>query len=100
AGTISPLVAEGGGVFRATYVAPEGAPAEAPTVRVVDKASAFEQSVEVPLRDDPRRLLVGVRAGVAYSLGDQLAAPVGADVLVPVRAGAQLFFAGATASYA
>ncbi len=87
------------GVYRARYVAPASGPSGETVIKVVDSTGLFEQSVEVPVRENPHRFLIGVRGGLSHSLGNQLLPKAGLDVLVPFRVGGMLLGAGLTASY-
>lgn len=91
-GTLGPLEDEGKGRYRASYTAPTDIPDGEALIRVVDAAGGFEQRVPVPMREDPRRFLVGARAGIVYSLAELVGPRFGADVSFPVRAGPVLLW--------
>ena len=91
-GTLGPLTDDGEGRYRATYTAPTDIPDGDTLIRVVDTSGAFEQRVTVPMREDPRRFLIGVRGGFVHSLGDLVGPRVGADLSVPLQAGPVLLW--------
>ncbi|MEW5737943.1 MAG: hypothetical protein AB1938_03400 [Myxococcota bacterium] len=91
-GTLGPLEDEGGGKYRASYTAPDDIPEGEALIRVVDATGGFEQRVVVPMREDPRRFLIGARAGLVHSLSELMGARFGGDLSVPVRAGPVLLW--------
>ncbi len=97
AGEATPLVARGGGRYEATYVPPARAPSGEPVLRVSDAAAGYERQFPLPLREDPRRLLLGVRGGWSTSFGDLSGPRVGLDAWAPFRAGDVGLGAGLTA---
>jgi hypothetical protein len=99
-GSVGKLTELGEGRYETSFVPPPSMPDEDPRVRVVDLTGGFEDSVLVPVRADPHRLLLGVRGGVTYSLGDQFSPRVGADLWVPFRAGNTGMGVGLTGQYA
>jgi hypothetical protein len=98
-GTLSPLQERSPGRYEATYSPPDALPETDATLRVVDANGGFEQAVSVPLRLDPRRLLLGVRAGWSQSPGDAAGPRAGVEAWVPVRLGGATLALGATACY-
>jgi hypothetical protein len=99
-GAVGKLTELGEGRYETSYVPPPSMPEDTPRVRVVDLSGGFEDSVPIPVRADPHRLLLGVRGGLTYSLGDQLSPRVGADLWVPFRAGNTGMGVGLTGHYA
>lgn len=99
-GTVGPLADGAEGQYLASYVAPPTAPPGEPTLRVVDSSGGFEQSVSIPLRADPGRLLLGVRVGFTHSLGDLATPRAGLDLAVPIRLGGSYLALGASATAA
>ncbi len=67
-GTLGPLTEEGEGRYVAQLQAPKDVPDGKALIRVVDATGTFEQKLELPMREDPRRFLIGVRGGVTYDL--------------------------------
>ncbi len=94
-GALGPVEEEGEGRYRAAYTPPPTIPDGETLIRVVDSSGLFEQRIEVPMREDVRRLLVGVRGGFVHSLGDLMGPRGGADLSVPVRAGGALLWLSA-----
>lgn len=86
-GAVGELVSRGGGRYEATYVAPVSSPGGSPTLRVTDTSGNFEQHFPLPLRENPRRLLVGARIGYGTALDDLSGPRVGLDVWAPFRLG-------------
>jgi hypothetical protein len=87
------------GVYQATYVAP--APASSDEVISLDQPqSGFQKELSIPLREDLRRLLVGVRLSLTHDLGDLVGARVGLDLWAPFRIRSAVFGSGLSASYA
>ena len=99
-GGVGKLTELGEGRYETTFVPPPSMPDGEPQVRVVDLAGGFDDSVPVPVRADPHRLLVGVRGGLTYNLGDQLSPRVGADLWIPFRVGNRGLGLGLTGQYA
>lgn len=93
-GRLGQLARAADGTYQATYVAPERPPEGDTLVRVVDATGSFEQSVAIPLRHDPGRFLLGVRAGANHSLRSRIGPRVGLDVWMPWRVGSQVFTFG------
>lgn len=91
-GTLGPLADDGQGRYHATYTAPASIPEGETLVRVVDSSGSFEQRIPVPMREDPRRFLIGLRGGFVHSLSDLYGARGGVDLSVPVRAGPVLLW--------
>lgn len=79
-GSVGKLTDLGEGRYEATFVPPPSLPDDDPELRVVDLAGGFDRTLKVPVRADPHRLLLGIRAGATYSLGDQLGPRVGGDL--------------------
>ena len=91
-GTLGPLMEEGEGRYRFAYTPPQSIPDGEALIRVVDSTGQFEQKIEVPMREDVRRFLIGVRGGYVHSLGDLVGPRGGMDLSVPVRAGGALLW--------
>lgn len=89
-GTLGPLVDEGGGRYRAVYTAPASIPEGDALIRVVDDTGAYERRIALPMREDPKRLLLGVRGGVVHGLSDMVGPRAGLDLSLPVKAGPTL----------
>ncbi len=99
-GALGELVPRGGGRYEATYVAPSRSPSGAPTLRVADRGGSFEQRFSLPLRENPRRLLVGPRLGWSTAL-DELSSPhAGLDLWSPFPLGGAWLGAGVSATAA
>jgi hypothetical protein len=94
-GSLGPLTEEGEGRYSAKLQAPGDVPDGKALIRVVDAAGTFEQKVELPMREDPRRLLIGVRAGYTHSLQELMGARLGVDVSVLLRAGPAMLWVSA-----
>lgn len=86
-GTLGPLTEEGEGRYVAHLQAPAGVPDGKALIRLVDSTGTFEQKVELPMRENPKRFLIGVRGGFTHSLKELMGARVGVDVSVNLRAG-------------
>jgi hypothetical protein len=99
-GALGPLEPRGGGRYEATYVAPSRSPGGAPTLRVADAGGTFEQRFPLPLRENPRRLLVGPRLGWSTALDDLSSPRVGLDVWSPFQLGSVWLGAGVSATVA
>ena len=97
-GALGALVPLGGGRYEATYTAPVRSAEGLPTLRVADAGGNFEQLFPLPLRENPRRLLVGARLGWGTALNDLSAARVGLDVWSPFQVGRAWLGAGACAT--
>ena len=69
-GTLGPLTEVGDGLYEASYTAPRRLPSGDAVVRVVDSAGSFDKSIDIPLRDNPHRLLIGAVVGLEHNLGD------------------------------
>lgn len=91
-GTLGPVEEEGEGRYHAAYVPPQNIPDGETLIRVVDSTGLFEQRIEVPMREDVRRFLIGVRGGFVHSLGDLMGPRGGVDLSIPVRAGGVLLW--------
>ena len=96
-GTLGPLEEEGEGRYVAHLQAPAGVPDGNALIRLVDSTGTFEQKVELPMREDPRRLLIGVRGGFTHSLQELMGARVGVDLSVGFRLGSVLIWLSALA---
>lgn len=96
-GTLGPLEEEGEGRYVAHLQAPDGVPDGSALIRVVDSTGTFEQKVELPMREDPRRLLIGVRGGFTHSLQELMGARVGVDLSVGLRLGSVMLWLSALA---
>ncbi len=99
-GAMGELVGRGGGRYEATWTAPARSPAGTPTLRVADTDGNFEQRFELPIREDPRRLLVGARLGWGTALDDLSSPHAGLDLWTPFRAGGVWLGAGLSATAA
>ncbi|HET8541216.1 MAG TPA: hypothetical protein VFL83_15180 [Anaeromyxobacter sp.] len=93
-GAMGELVSRGGGRYEATYVAPARSPEGDPTLRVADTGGNFEQRFPLPLREDPRRLLLGARLGWSTALDDLASPHAGLDVWSPLQLGSVWLGAG------
>ena len=98
-GTLGPLEERGPGRYEATYSPPEALPDGDAKLRIVDANGGFEQTTALPLRHDPRRLLVGARAGWAQSPGDAAGPRFGLDVWLPLHLGGSTLALCAAATY-
>lgn len=96
-GTLGRLEERAPGVYEAEYTPPPSLPPSEATLRILDE-EGFEQTVPLPLRHDPRRLLVGASAGWALSPGDAAGPRVGIDGWVPFRVRAANLAAGISVS--
>jgi hypothetical protein len=65
---------------------------------MVDAAGLFEQSVTVPVRQAPKRLLIGVRVGAEHSLAELAGPRAGLELWVPFRLGDTFLGLGVTGS--
>jgi hypothetical protein len=97
AGAVGELVGKGGGRYEASYVAPARSPDGDPVLRVMDAGGSFEQRFPVPIRENPRRLLLGVRGGWGTELDDLSSPRVGVDLWAPFRLGDVWLGGGLTA---
>jgi hypothetical protein len=98
-GTLGKLTERGQGLYVASYVAPTSVPDSGGFVRVVDPSGAFERILPLPMREDPHRLLLGVRGGYTRGLGDLSGPRLGLDVIRPFRLGGNWLKAGLSLSY-
>lgn len=96
-GLLGRLEESGPGTYEATYTPPSSLPSGDATLKVVDENGGFEQTTTLPLRNDPRRLLVGASAGWAQSPGDAAGLRFGVDAWVPFRLGPANLSAGVAA---
>jgi hypothetical protein len=96
-GTLGPLTDEGEGRYVAQLQAPKGVPDGKTLIRVVDSTGTFEQKVELPMREDPHRLLLGARAGYVHSFEDEQGPRFGLDLSFAVRAGPVMLLLSALA---
>ncbi len=96
-GTLGPLEDEGEGRYVAHLQAPDEVPDGKALIRLVDSSGTFEEKVELPMRENPRRLLIGVRGGFTHSLQDLMGARVGVDLSVGLRAGSVMLWLSALA---
>jgi len=87
-GTLGKVVERGGGLYGQTYLAPEAVPDAEPRLRMMDAGGVFEKSFAIPLRPRSHPFLVGVVGGYTLAPGDASGPRLGADLWVPVRAGA------------
>jgi hypothetical protein len=97
-GTLGPLAQTAEGDYQATYVAPSAPPPGDVLVRLVDSTGGFDQAVAIPLREDPHRLMLGIRGGVTDSLGSLIGPRLGLDLWAPIRLGSQYFGVGLSAT--
>jgi hypothetical protein len=97
-GSLGTLEERSPGLYEAIYVPPATFPEGEATIRVVDANGGFEQTAPLPLRQEPRRLLVGVHAGWARSPGDAAGPRVGVDAWVPFGLGPAHLALGVAAS--
>jgi hypothetical protein len=74
------------------YTAPVSIPEGDALIRVVDSTGAYEQRIALPMREDPRRVLVGVRGGVVHGLSEMVGPRGGADLSLPIQAGPALLW--------
>ncbi|HEX9051567.1 MAG TPA: hypothetical protein VF841_13630 [Anaeromyxobacter sp.] len=100
AGALGQLVPRGGGRYEAIYVAPARSPGGVPTLRVADAGGTFEQRFPLPLRENPRRLLVGPRLGWTTAFDDLRAPHAGLDLWSPFELGGAWLGAGVSATFA
>jgi hypothetical protein len=96
-GTLGPLTEEGEGRYVAKLQAPNDVPDGKALIRVVDSTGTFEQKVELPMREDPRRLLIGVRGGYTHSFEDEQGPRVGMDLSIALHAGPTMLWLSAVA---
>ncbi|MBL8957622.1 MAG: hypothetical protein JNK82_43005 [Myxococcaceae bacterium] len=96
-GTLGPLSEDGEGRYSAHLQAPSGVPDGKALIRVVDSTGTFEQKVELPMREDPKRLLIGVRGGFTHSLQELMGPRGGFDLSLSFRAGPVLLWLSALA---
>jgi len=92
AGKVVELSELGDGIYRARYVAPPSSDGAALQIR--DASGQFDREFPVPLREDPRHVLIGLRGGAAYAPGDLARPRVGLDLVVPLRLGGVYLLAG------
>jgi len=98
-GTLGALEERTPGHYEATYAPPESLPEGDAKLKIVDANGGFEQTTEVPLRHDPRRLLLGITGGWVQSPGDAAGPRFGLDAWVPLRLGGSTLALGIAASY-
>jgi len=98
-GTLGPLEERAPGRYEATYSPPESLPDGEAKLKLVDANGGFEQTTPLPLRQNPRRLLLGARAGWAQSPGDAAGPRFGLDLWLPLRVGGSTLALCAAASY-
>jgi hypothetical protein len=98
-GTLGVLEERTPGHYEATYTPPESLPEGDAKLKIVDANGGFEQTTAVPLRHDPRRLLLGVTGGWAQSPGDSAGPRFGLDAALPWRLGGSVVVLGLAASY-
>ncbi|MBK7860356.1 MAG: hypothetical protein IPJ65_17440 [Archangiaceae bacterium] len=91
-GTLGPLEEEGEGRYVAHLQAPGEVPDGKALIRVVDSTGTFEQKVELPMRENPRRFLIGVRGGITHSLQELFGPRVGVDLSLAVRLGSVMLW--------
>jgi len=96
-GTLGPLSDDGEGRYSAHLQAPDSVPDGKALIRLVDSTGTFEQKVELSMREDPKRLLIGVRGGFTHSLQELMGARGGLDVSLSVRLGPVLVWLSALA---
>jgi hypothetical protein len=99
AGSLGKLEERAPGSYTATYTPPGSLPDDDATLKILDANGGFEQTVTLPLRLEPRRLLVGAFAGWAQSPGDAAGLRLGLDAWLPFRAGPANLALGAAASW-
>lgn len=87
------------GLYAATYTPPPSLPDRESTLKIVDANGGFEQTEALPLRQAPRRLLVGAFAGWAQSPGEAAGLRPGLDAWMPLRVGVANLSVGAAASW-
>jgi len=97
-GILGKLEERAPGIYVAEYTPPAALPAGEASIKVIDALGGFEQTVPLPLRQDPRRLLVGVSAGWALSPGDAAGIRLGVDAWAPFRLGRASLALGAAIS--
>ena len=66
-------------------------------LRVMDAGGSFEQRFALPLRENPRRVLLGVRVGYGTALDDLSGPRLGLDVWAPLHVGPVWLGAGISA---
>lgn len=95
-GTLEPL---GNGRYRATYVATTEALAAEPKLRVVEPTGTFQTRITVPVRSNPGRFSLGVRAAVNHTLTELVTPRIGVDALAPFRLRGSWMSAGLSATF-
>jgi hypothetical protein len=98
-GDVGRLRDEGNGQYVASYLPPAGLPADGEALRVVGQDESFEESLPLPLRERPGRLLLGVRGSFTTTFDGFYGPKVGLDGWVPFRLGSQLLGLGLSALY-
>jgi hypothetical protein len=98
-GSLGKLEERAPGLYAATYTPPGSLPDGDATLKILDANGGFEQTVTLPLRAEPRRLLVGAFAGWSQSPGDAAGLRLGLDAWLPFRAGPANLAVGAAASW-
>jgi hypothetical protein len=86
-GALSEVEPIGNGRYRAAYVAEKDALTTRPELRIAEPTGVFLRALPVPVRADPGRLLIGVRAGVNHTLTELVTARIGLDAFAPLRLG-------------
>lgn len=99
-GVLGILTDVGGGRYETGYVAPDTIPDEEVLVRMVDSTDKFESKLTIPLREDPKQLLAGVRIGAVHNLGERITPRIGIDIWMPIRLGPAYLGAGLCATLA
>jgi hypothetical protein len=96
-GTLGPLTEEGEGRYVAQLEAPKDVPDGKALIRVVDQTGTFEQKVELPMRENPHRFLIGVRGGYTHSFEDEQGPRFGLDLTIALHAGPVMLLLSAVA---
>lgn len=97
-GVVGKLEEPSAGIYVADYTPPASLPRGEATLKIIDAIGGFEQTVPLPLRQDPRRLLIGASAAWAQSPGDAAGLRPGFDVWAPFRFGRANLALGAAIS--
>jgi hypothetical protein len=98
-GTVGKVRERGGGLYEVRYVGPARLPDGESVLRVVDGSGTLDRTLRLPLREPPRRVLLGLGGGYARSPGAASGPRATADLWAPFRIGGAVLGAGVSASY-
>lgn len=98
-GALTEVKPVGNGRYRAEYIAPPDALVTLPELRIAEPTGVFQRALPVPIRADPGRLQLGVRAGVHHSLAELVTPRIGLDAFAPLRLGDAWMNVGLTATF-